>query len=425
MFTGQPPQQQQQQPSLQQQQQTSLQQQQAPPSQQQLVHVESYQNYGASSPDEQQPAKKFRASDDQRTYNRNYAATPQEDYTRKNGTDYGNQYAEQNNSSDELNNSTSTACAIASSLNSVYSGDEDGSEDFAAYGSTYNNDAAINAETTKYTEDTLTYTNASAPTADLSSLPGGCILPQNFAQYSKNHYEPWNWPIFLDEPDTNKICKYPRHLVYPGNGSEYSLEEIRARNYTKVIELIKERNRQREIYNEQRQINQIQRRQTYENNVHQMTVQQQHMQQHQVHHQQQQQPHVQQQPQLPQQPQQQQHHQQQQHMQQQHQYAEQQALERQRLAEIERERQLQERERSRLAALEMQRAKEQEEQKRRMAEQQKMQQMQEHSSYVHQVIHFSLKFNKICIDYFLYFCSNQRHHHQIDVIPKQVHIIFQ
>lgn len=153
----------------------------------------------------------------------------------------------------QTNNNNSTACAIASSLNSVYGDSHDGN----AY---------------DYNGDVTDLTNTSAPqyvTALSDSIvlsdtedcgADGINIPPNFIRSAKNHHEPWMGALFLDEPDVNKICKYPRHLVYPGNGSEYSLEEIRARNYTTIIEAIKERNRQREqTLAEQHRIEQMRR----------------------------------------------------------------------------------------------------------------------------------------------------------------------
>lgn len=151
------------------------------------------------------------------------------------------------------NNNNSAACAIASSLNSVYGDSQDGN--------TYD-----------YNGDVREFSNTNAPhyvtavsdpivlsdTEDCDA--DGINIPPNFVRSAKNHHEPWMGALFLDEPDVTKICKYPRHLVYPGNGSEYSLEEIRARNYTTIIEAIKERNRQREqALAEQHRIEQMRR----------------------------------------------------------------------------------------------------------------------------------------------------------------------
>lgn len=354
--------------------------------------AQNYQNYTQSGEQEHQPpAKKFRGPDEPRasTYNRNFNDGPvpppaaphtiaRTEYNAKAQSQYNDQYfkmGETKEICDDLTNSTSAACAIASSLNSVYSGDEDGSDDYGytMYNRTTTAPASStgyrNGSTATYSTTTVTTTNTSststATATDQSSLPGACILPANFARSAKNHYNAWHWPIFLDEPDTNKICKYPRHLVYPGNGCEYSLEEIRARNYAKMIETIKERTRQREmVSNEQAQYNHVQEQMMSEYND-----QQAYERQRQAEIERQRQAEIERQ-----------------------RLAE---VERQRQAEVERERVMKERERNRLAALEMKRAKEQEQQQlqqqqqQRLEEQQKMQQMQEQAAYHHQVFRFS------------------------------------
>lgn len=152
----------------------------------------------------------------------------------------------------ETNNSA--ACVIATSLQSVYSGDE--SDGFDAYGfnecapkavevSTYENSSAAYATLkVEYTEMTTAATDLMQPlqNATIDSISGINLQPNHYS-YAKTNYDPWEHPLFLAEPDTNKLCKYPRHLVYPGNGCEYSLEEIRGRNYAQLIEGIKARNR--------------------------------------------------------------------------------------------------------------------------------------------------------------------------------------
>lgn len=150
----------------------------------------------------------------------------------------------------QTNNNNSAACAIASSLNSVYG-------DSNAYD--YNGDATNFSESNaSHYVTAVSETIVLSETGDCST--DGINIPPNFIRSAKNHHEPWMGALFLDEPDVNKICKYPRHLVYPGNGSEYSLEEIRARNYTTVIEAIKQRNRQREqALAEQQRIEQMRR----------------------------------------------------------------------------------------------------------------------------------------------------------------------
>lgn len=325
---------------------------------------QQYYDYNTSSEEQEQqpPLKKARAMEEPRAYNQNFnsssvpndlnAQIPSNEKT----TEYSNPYASPKVENENLNNSNSSAaCAIASSLNSVYSGDEDQcSDDYGAYN--YNGGTSSNpTETNRYEDNTLTYSAANDYTSistmnSSESLPSSCILPPNFAQYAKNHFEPWNGLLYLEESDADKVCKYPRHLVYPGNGSEYSLEELRARNYAKVIEAIKEKNRQQEFaLNEQCRLKQIQQQQRIEHEQL-MKMQQQRMFEEQ-------------------------------------QQARQAEQERLRYAEIERDRIQKEEERVRLAGIEMQRAKEQEEiQRLRFVEQQKLQQMkQEQVAYVHQV----------------------------------------
>lgn len=352
----------QQEPSSQIQQQPPPQQQLPPPPQLPSVQQSvpnSYPEYSAS-PENQPSAKRFRPSDGQQSnYNQNYNnATPdsgaQISYNNGKTIEYNNHY-----NSPRINNGTnsnsSPAHAIACSLNSVYSGDEDqASEDYNSYNSNY---PEANDKTPDYNNDTtLTYSQVNNDFSTAStiepneSLPNGCILPENHVSYATNKHETWDGALYLDEPEANKICKYPRHIVYPGNGCEYSLEEIRSRNYTKVIEAIKVRNRQREMaLNEQRHFRSMQ----------QQHVHQHHAQQHQ-HHQ-----HVEHARQMS-------FHQQQLEEQNQQRECERLAeIERERLAEIEREQErvMKERERQRLA--ELQRVKEQEEaQRQRIIEQQ-------------------------------------------------------
>lgn len=74
----------------------------------------------------------------------------------------------------------------------------------------------------------------------------GTKLPRKFASYCRNNYETWKPALFLEEPaDPNRRCHYAKHFVYPGNGIEYSPEEIRSRKWeTRIIELKRERERQ-------------------------------------------------------------------------------------------------------------------------------------------------------------------------------------
>lgn len=60
----------------------------------------------------------------------------------------------------------------------------------------------------------------------------GFQVPPNFVQFVRNNSDQWNGPLCLEEPyDPNRKCFYPKHIVYPGDGFEYSLEEILARKW--------------------------------------------------------------------------------------------------------------------------------------------------------------------------------------------------
>lgn len=60
----------------------------------------------------------------------------------------------------------------------------------------------------------------------------GFQAPRNFVNQCRNSQEPWNVPLCLEEPyDPNQRCFYPKHLAYPGNGQEYSLEELKAQKW--------------------------------------------------------------------------------------------------------------------------------------------------------------------------------------------------
>lgn len=152
-----------------------------------------------------------------------------------------------------IHSNSSPAYAIASSLQSVYSGDE--SDGYDAYG--FNDCApkaiAINSS---YQSSPLAYStppteyasmsaaNDVSPTVPAKSSPGGINLPPNHCSYSRNHHIESNFVLYQDEPSNVPVSfRFPRHVIYPGNGCEYSMEEIRARNYTQLIESIKYRNR--------------------------------------------------------------------------------------------------------------------------------------------------------------------------------------
>lgn len=73
----------------------------------------------------------------------------------------------------------------------------------------------------------------------------GFQMPQNFINFSRNSHEQWNAPLCLEEPyDQNRRCFYPKHLVYPGDGREYSLEELKGHKWRMRME---EKRRQEEL----------------------------------------------------------------------------------------------------------------------------------------------------------------------------------
>ncbi|XP_022901920.2 mitotic checkpoint serine/threonine-protein kinase BUB1-like [Onthophagus taurus] len=57
-------------------------------------------------------------------------------------------------------------------------------------------------------------------------------IPQNFARSTNECYSSYVIPLNYMEPyDPMKITKYPKNKVYPGDGTEYSLEEIKSAGY--------------------------------------------------------------------------------------------------------------------------------------------------------------------------------------------------
>jgi len=73
----------------------------------------------------------------------------------------------------------------------------------------------------------------------------GFQMPPNFINFSRNSHEQWNAPLCLEEPyDQNRRCFYPKHLVYPGDGREYSLEELKGHKWRLRME---EKRRQEEL----------------------------------------------------------------------------------------------------------------------------------------------------------------------------------
>lgn len=207
-----------------------------------VVHPQT--TYLQSSPVEptmEPPGKKFRGDGVEPVCNESSVSQYSGQATANSGSisdGYGSRETV-NTSSYGTNNST--ACAISSSLNSVY-----GVNDQTAV--TYTFDLDENALSEH--EDAASFilnTSICLSETDEVHCVEGINIPPNFCRSAKNHQEPWMGALFLEEFDTNKVCKYPRHLVYPGNGMEYSLEEIRARKYASIIAEVKERARQREF----------------------------------------------------------------------------------------------------------------------------------------------------------------------------------
>ena len=88
----------------------------------------------------------------------------------------------------------------------------------------------------------------------------GFQMPPNFVNFARNSQESWNAPLCLEEQyDPNARCFYPKHLVYPGNGQEYSLEELKAQKWLK-----KEENRKQEQFRMQQEAEALRLRQEQE-----------------------------------------------------------------------------------------------------------------------------------------------------------------
>lgn len=69
------------------------------------------------------------------------------------------------------------------------------------------------------------------------TFESGFQAPRNFVTCARNSQEPWLAQLFLEEPyDPNQRSFYPKHLVYPGDGQEYSLEELKSQKLQARIE---------------------------------------------------------------------------------------------------------------------------------------------------------------------------------------------
>lgn len=119
---------------------------------------------------------------------------------------------------------------------------------------TYSNDPgyAISSSLNYVYDDSSVYSNnveeqQQPPQQVRSSYTFECgfQMPQNFINYSRNSQDPWHAQLFLDEPyDPNRRCYYPKNLVYPGDGHEYSIEELKAHKWRLRME---EKRKQEEL----------------------------------------------------------------------------------------------------------------------------------------------------------------------------------
>lgn len=88
--------------------------------------------------------------------------------------------------------------------------------------------------------------------ADQQYEPLRINLPPNFVSYSQSNNDNWSVALCLEEPyEPNKFCNYPKTQVYPGDGTEFSPEEIRARKWAGHLEAIQEQKRQAELQREE------------------------------------------------------------------------------------------------------------------------------------------------------------------------------
>lgn len=221
------------------------------------VPLSSHMGSSSSSPNQQvyanggddtdgpQPnsnSKRFRAERSHSITQLQSTSTAPATTTNSSPVQYGNNnhpYSDHSNG-DHMNAaaySVSTASAISSSLNSVYDTNETESNgdvivinDTVTSYVTYDLDESGVSEHNEPASYMLNSTIVLSDTEDDLNVEGVKIPPE-FCTYAINHGEPWMGALFLDEPDANKLCKYPRHLVYPnypdGGGVEFSLEEIR------------------------------------------------------------------------------------------------------------------------------------------------------------------------------------------------------
>jgi hypothetical protein len=141
-----------------------------------------------------------------------------------------------------------------------------------------NNSAYVIASSLNYVYDDTNQSSYSTNSQDVTLQPdesaqpnyyvyeNGAVLPLNFARTAKNTHEPWTVPLCLEEPfDANRKCMYAKHLVYPGDGNEYSLEEIRGRKWYRRLEDLREKKRlQKQQQEMEKQRQQMVRQQQHE-----------------------------------------------------------------------------------------------------------------------------------------------------------------
>lgn len=149
--------------------------------------------------------------------------------------------------SNQYCNLDNSAYYISSSLNYVYNNEETvNNYDISQTDQIHQQ---VVSQPTNYTTNYNLY-------GDINNMNGeqstnlNINLPHNFAAESKNDpNDTWKVPLMLEEPyEPNRKCCYPKHLVYPGNDIEYSLDEIRSRKYKKKIDEVKEKLRLKQFY---------------------------------------------------------------------------------------------------------------------------------------------------------------------------------
>lgn len=109
-----------------------------------------------------------------------------------------------------------------------------------------------------YDESLNSYSSAPVQQAPANyTFDCGFQKPLNFINYARNSHEPWDGLLFLEEPyDSNRRCFYPKNQVYPGDGCEYSLEELMANKWRIKMEEKRKREELEKIRLEQERLRQ-------------------------------------------------------------------------------------------------------------------------------------------------------------------------